>query len=323
MKPIPYHDVFLSHRFADRNAVQQLHDHIERDLGRSVYVDWIEQPDLDRSKVSPETAEHFREVMRACSCLIFYAGPNAAESKWMPWELGFYDGRQGARRIAIYVDDLATFEPGQQEYLGLYKRWWIDRQSLPGFLEQALDDTAAMNSATYDQWQRHARKIARDPVDYAISLVQWCYGASANALIDPEQMQARGDEQPEGPLRAPAALYAPWYEMLRQQQAWYANMRQQWRSVRRTLPAPALAADDAGRHSANFADPRAWLAMLGVPAWPIGNTGAEAMATAATEAAPAAPGPLALPPFPVPGDWLGQFEKMAAQMMPRPEARIT
>ena len=185
MKPIPYHDVFLSHRFADRNAVQQLHDHIERDLGRSVYVDWIERPDLDRSKVSPETAEHFREVMRACSCLIFYAGPNAAESKWMPWELGFYDGRQGARRIAIYVDDLATFEPGQQEYLGLYKRWWIDRQSLPGFLEQALDDTAAMNSATYDQWQRHARKIARDPVDYAISLVQWCYGGSANALIDP------------------------------------------------------------------------------------------------------------------------------------------
>jgi hypothetical protein len=63
--------------------------------------------------------------------------------------------------------------------------------------------------------------------------------------------------------------------------------------------------------------------MLAVPAWPIGNTGAEAMATAATEAAPAAPGPLALPPFPVPGDWLGQFEKMAAQMMPRPEARIT
>jgi len=323
MKPIPYHDVFLSHRFADRDAVQRLHDHIERDLGCSVYVDWIEQPDLDRSTVSPETAEHFREVMRACSCLIFYAGPNAAESKWMPWELGFYDGRQGARRIAIYVDDLANFKPGQQEYLGLYKRWWIDRQSLPAFLEQALDDTAAMNSATYDQWQRHARKIARDPVDYAISLVQWCYGASANALIDPVRMQARGDEQPEGPLREPATLYTPWYEMLRRQQAWYANLRQQWRRVRRMLPAPALAVDDTGQHGVNVADPRAWLGMLAVPARPIGNPAVNAMATAATEAAPAVPGPWALPALPHPGDWLGQFEKMVAAMMPRPEARIT
>lgn len=217
------YDVFLSHRYADRKDVERLHDHIERDLGYSVYVDWIEHPELDRSRVEPATAEHFRGVMRACSCLIFYAGPKAAGSRWMPWELGFFDGRQGARRIAVFVDDLAAYKPGRQEYLGLYQL--IDRAALPEFLARASDDTAAMSSATYDQWQRHAEKLARDPIDYALSVIQWCYGASANSLLDPEFMRANGDEQPDGPLRQPAAFYAPWYALLRQHQAWYADLR--------------------------------------------------------------------------------------------------
>lgn len=46
--------------------------------------------------------------------------------------------------------------------------------------------------------------IARDPMDYTISLVPWCYGVSAYALRDPEQMRARADQRLQDPLRAPA-----------------------------------------------------------------------------------------------------------------------
>lgn len=232
-----YHDVFLSHRFADREAVQALHDHIENDLGYSVYVDWIEHPDLDRSAVSRETAEHFRRVMRASGCLLFYAGPNAPESKWMPWELGFFDGRQGARRIAVFADDLATYKAAQQEYLNLYTV--VDRNSLPGFLEEALEDTAALTSATYDQWQRHLDKAWRDPADYTLSVMQWYCGVAANGLLDPERLISRGDQQPEGPLREPSWLYAAWYQTLRAQQAFYADARRQWRAAQRSGAASA------------------------------------------------------------------------------------
>jgi hypothetical protein len=236
MNAIGHHDVFLSHRYADRESVERLHDHIEKELGYSVYVDWIERPDFDRSQVTREAAEHFRQVMRSCSVLIFYAGPNAPESKWMPWELGFFDGRQGARRIAVYADDLTAYDPAQQEYLRLYRI--VDRDSLPGFLDAALNDTAAMTSATYDQWRRHMDKLASDPMDYGLSVVQWWHGVTANALLDPERLETRGDEQPTGPLREPASLYAPWYRMLRAQQEACAQARRNWRSMRRALPAP-------------------------------------------------------------------------------------
>jgi hypothetical protein len=228
------YDVFLSHRYADRDEVRQLHDQIEDEYGYSVYVDWIEHPEFDRSEVTPETAEHLRGVMRGCSTLIFYAGRHAPDSKWMPWELGFFDGRQGARRIAVYADDLSAYHPAQQEYLRLYQI--IDRTSLAEFLDVALNDTAAMTSATYDQWRRHADKFARDPVDYGLSVVQWYFGVTANALLDPDRLQAKTDQQPEGPLREPAHMFAPWYGALRQQQTAYAQFRREWRRMRRSLP---------------------------------------------------------------------------------------
>lgn len=96
--------------------MELLYQRILDELVDSVYGDWKEHPELDRSAVERSTAEHFRRVMRRCNCLVFYAGPNAQGSQWMPWELGFFDGRQGAGRIAVYADDRAAFEAGEQEY---------------------------------------------------------------------------------------------------------------------------------------------------------------------------------------------------------------
>lgn len=293
-----YHDVFLSHRFADRDAVQALHDHIEKALGYSVYVDWIEQPNLDRAAVRRETAEHFRRVMRASGCLLFYAGPNAPESKWMPWELGFFDGRQGARRIGVFVDDRASYRATQQEYLNLYTV--VDRDSLPAFLEEALEDTAALTSATYDQWQRHLDKACRNPADYALSVMQWCYGVAANGLLDPERLSTQGDLQPEGPLREPSWFYGPWYQSLRAQQAFYADMRRYWRDAQ----------GSAGALAPNWQTTLPWLPAAFGDTNPWSGQEANMMLTGAVQAKPQNALP-ALPglqfPFMPPagaGDWL-------------------
>ncbi|HKX42239.1 MAG TPA: hypothetical protein VJO99_13860, partial [Burkholderiaceae bacterium] len=144
---------------------------------------------------------------------------------------GFFDGRQGARRIAVYADDPKEFSSGPQEYLDLYEVVGMD--TLPGFLERATEDTAAMTSATYDQWQRHVDKIATDPLDYGLSLVQWYFGFGANLLLDPARMQAVGDDEPSGPLRDWVLPLQPWYDALRQRQAEVAQLR---RHVRRATP---------------------------------------------------------------------------------------
>jgi len=114
-------DVFLSHCLKDADKVLGVKAYLE-EQHLKVYVDWIEDPQLDRGKVTPATADHLRTRMAACASMIFATSDNSPDSKWMPWELGFFDGlRKG--RIAILpliASEGATFD-GQQ-YLGLYPK---------------------------------------------------------------------------------------------------------------------------------------------------------------------------------------------------------
>ena len=49
------HDIFLSHAFDDKELVLGVCLTLE-DLGYSVYLDWRDDPTLDRKRVSPTTA---------------------------------------------------------------------------------------------------------------------------------------------------------------------------------------------------------------------------------------------------------------------------
>jgi hypothetical protein len=113
------YDVFLSHSVKDAEIVLGVKAWLE-EKGNSVYVDWVEDAELDRTKVTPENANILRERMQACASLIFIATDNASDSKWVPWELGYFDGLKG-NRVAILpvLDDWKTSSDGQ-EYLGLY-----------------------------------------------------------------------------------------------------------------------------------------------------------------------------------------------------------
>jgi hypothetical protein len=114
------YDVFLSHRKLDAREVLALKELIESQ-GLSVYVDWLENPELDRSNVTPATADHLRAVMDKCRSLLYAISMNSSESKWMPWELGYSDARHGNVAIVpLSEGDLVSAGYQGQEFLGLY-----------------------------------------------------------------------------------------------------------------------------------------------------------------------------------------------------------
>lgn len=113
-------DIFLSHSFLDKEEVKGLYQELTN-MGFSVYVDWIIDPELDRTKVTKETAELIRKRMKISKTLLLAVSENAALSKWMPWELGYVDGNTNKCAILpISQDDRIRKEFTRAEYLLLY-----------------------------------------------------------------------------------------------------------------------------------------------------------------------------------------------------------
>jgi hypothetical protein len=113
-------DIFLSHRYLDVHSILGIKWILEA-FGFSVFVDWVENPELDRASVTKETATYLREAMNRSKSLLYAISENSSASRWMPWELGYGDAKHG--RVAIipvtdYVNSSESFEG--QEYLSLY-----------------------------------------------------------------------------------------------------------------------------------------------------------------------------------------------------------
>ncbi|HEY3443521.1 MAG TPA: hypothetical protein VGK29_22370 [Paludibaculum sp.] len=117
--PALSYDIFLSHSFDDAEAIYGIKRMIEA-LNLRVYVDWIDDPMLDRGEVTVKTAAVLRERMKACSSLVYAHSANSSNSVWMPWELGYFDG---VKPQQVWVLPLVTNDDSEfrgQEYLGLY-----------------------------------------------------------------------------------------------------------------------------------------------------------------------------------------------------------
>ena len=112
------HDVFLSHSYDDRKLILGTAKLIE-DLGYTVYIDWRDDPRLDRKRVTRATAKKLRDRMKQCNCLFYSTTKQASESKWMPWELGFKDGDNN-RCAILPITNKTTNSYEGQEYLGVY-----------------------------------------------------------------------------------------------------------------------------------------------------------------------------------------------------------
>lgn len=112
------YDIFLSHSYLDKDIIIGLKAKLE-EMKYSVYVDWIEDDDLDRRKVTKDTADIIRKRMKNCKCLFFAISFSSSSSKWMPWECGFFDGLK--EKVSILpVTKLTQSNFLGQEYLGLY-----------------------------------------------------------------------------------------------------------------------------------------------------------------------------------------------------------
>lgn len=111
-------DIFLSHSFEDSEIVLGVRE-ILVGLGLTVYIDWINDTQLSRENVTVESADILRRRMRESRSLVYLTTKNSSTSRWMPWELGYFDGlKSGLIGILPVIDTGATFSG--QEYLGLY-----------------------------------------------------------------------------------------------------------------------------------------------------------------------------------------------------------
>lgn len=122
------YDIFLSHSYLDKIQVLALIK-LFNEHHFSVYVDWIEDKQLNRNNVDTKTADLLRERMKQSKCLSYLTTKNITNSKWCPWELGYFDGLKQSKCCILPVMDFRSNFNGQ-EYLGLYP--YLEYASLAG-----------------------------------------------------------------------------------------------------------------------------------------------------------------------------------------------
>ena len=115
------YDIFLSHSFKDADLILGLKEYLESELNLTVYVDWIEDSQLNRSSVNRETADLLRTRMRSCRSLIYAASSKSIDSRWMPWELGYFDGYKHGKVAIMPITTNSNDQFKGEEYLLLYQ----------------------------------------------------------------------------------------------------------------------------------------------------------------------------------------------------------
>ncbi|MGO3928373.1 toll/interleukin-1 receptor domain-containing protein [Rhodopseudomonas pseudopalustris] len=130
----PY-DVFLSHSSSEPQELLLGIKTFLEDAGLSVYVDKYDDPQMSPDKVTADTAEVLRRRMRQSLSLLYVYSQHSTRSRWMPWELGFFDGLKGKVGIIPIMRDAGSSFKGE-EYLSLYP--YVDRAKVSKSQEQVL-----------------------------------------------------------------------------------------------------------------------------------------------------------------------------------------
>ena len=109
------YDLFISHSFKDKDLVVGL-KHLFKKAGYKVYIDWIDDAQLDRNRVNEYTASTIKNRMKSCKALTYVSTENTPSSQWCPWELGLGDGM--LNKVCILPVMKGDYKG--QEYLSLY-----------------------------------------------------------------------------------------------------------------------------------------------------------------------------------------------------------
>ncbi|TPN33201.1 toll-Interleukin receptor [Mesorhizobium sp. B1-1-6] len=164
------YDVFLSQTIRDRELVLGVYAILTEDLGLTVFCDWIDSPDTDRANVTPENAHYVREKMKHSDSLLFLDTQNADQSKWMCWELGWFDAAKGKVGVLPVVRSVNDPYRGR-EFLGLYPVVEIDAMqklkvsATPELLRRIMTPGQVYGLATSFPLKFWAT-ASRDPLSY-------------------------------------------------------------------------------------------------------------------------------------------------------------
>ena len=111
-------DVFLSYNIADIEVVMNIF-YVLSKKGLKVYLDCVVDPDMKRSETDKQTAERIHNRLMNSNSLLYAQSPSAAQSNWMPWELGVVDGHTHKCFVMPVTKDAQQVTP-RREYLPLY-----------------------------------------------------------------------------------------------------------------------------------------------------------------------------------------------------------
>lgn len=152
-------DVFLSHSSAEPEEILLGVKAMLEDRGLKVYVDKFSDLQLSPDDVTPETAAILRERMRRSGALLYIYSQHSKTSRWMPWELGFFDGISGkVGIIPVTRNQEETFKG--EEYLNIYPYVNV----APGNLTKTLYLWIRKSDRTYarlDKWIKGTASIIK------------------------------------------------------------------------------------------------------------------------------------------------------------------
>lgn len=149
-------DMFLSHNIRDAEIVLGMKE-IFVEMGYKVYIDWIDDPQLNRRNVNKHTAAKLRSRMQQCNSLFFITTENSTDSKWMPWECGYFDGIKSKVAIVPVVQYSSDEKYRGQEYLGLYP--YCEKSPSRGGKELLYVYEDEKKYLPYDNWLKEGAPI--------------------------------------------------------------------------------------------------------------------------------------------------------------------
>ena len=118
-------DIFLSHSAHSDKAKMEsikLAKQLENRTSETVYIDWRDDPELDRSNVTSSNAKVIRNRILGSRRLIYAVTPDSIDSRWCQWELGVADGAEIECLIFPYSlsKNVVLPEDAMIEFLEIY-----------------------------------------------------------------------------------------------------------------------------------------------------------------------------------------------------------
>ncbi|MDD4968024.1 MAG: toll/interleukin-1 receptor domain-containing protein [Paludibacter sp.] len=114
------YDLFLSHSSIDKEELLKLKSSLNsEDL--NVYIDWVNDRDaLSRELTNVDTAKVIIERLKSSNALMYIHSSSSFNSKWAPWELGYFHALE--KKVCVFILD---FDVDKPPYLDIYPKAYL------------------------------------------------------------------------------------------------------------------------------------------------------------------------------------------------------